>query len=180
MNPVIPYPLNPNLSCVERVRTLFREITKRRLISSARIRPGGYMAIHEWVMDMQTNTLPMGLLNEVALRDLWDQINQSTDVREFLFGLAFETRMRCFEEQEDFDAYVSAISSSVTQFNDQLSVIPVELLSEVGDLNKVKELLMGNTWVLPVILLEQMEPHELGVELALSEMETANARSSGE
>lgn len=177
MNAGAPFPLNPNLSCVERVRTLFREIIRRRLITAARIRPADFMTISNWIIDIQCNTLPIALINTTVLKEEWGKIDASPAVREFLFGLCFEMRMRCFEEKEDWESYLNSISQSVSQFNDQLSVIPVERLNEIGDDKKVQELLAGNAWVLPVILLEQLEPGEIGVDLAMTVMESANERA---
>lgn len=180
MSATAPYPLNPNLSCVERVRTVFREIIKRRLVSSARIRPGEFNAINEWVIDVQYNTLPIALINEQVLKAEWAKIENNPPVREFLFGLCFEMRQRCFEEKEDFDAYINTIAQSITQFNDQLSAIPVERLNTIGDEKNVQTHLAGNTWVLPIILLEQMEGAEIGIEIAMAAMETALERSTTE
>lgn len=180
MSTTAPYPLNPNLSCVERVRTVFREILKRRLVTAARIRPADFPAIHEWLTDVQYNTLPIALINGEVLKDEWNKIENNAAVREFLFGLCFEMRQRCFEEKEDFDAYLVTIAQSVTQFNDQLSAIPVERLTRIGEEKVVQDLLAGNTWVLPIILLEQLEGSEFGIDFALSEMESARERSTAE
>lgn len=180
MSTTAPYPLNPNLSCVERVRTVFREIIKRRLVTAARIRPGDFNAINEWLIDVQYNTLPIALINESVLKAEWGKIENNAPVREFLFGLCFEMRQRCFEEKEDFDGYLNTIALSVTQFNDQLSAIPVERLVAIGEEKAVQERLAGNTWVLPIILLEQMENSEIGIDFALTEMESARERSTTE
>lgn len=172
--PSVPYPLNPNLSCVERVRVLFREIFKRRLISSARVRPQSFDEINEWVIDTQFNTLPLLTLNKANLTAVWTDIKDKAPVREFLFGLCFEMRQRCFEDDTDYRAYIETIAQSVAQFDDELSVIDATYLDEIGSLKDVQDLLSGNSWVLPVLLLEQFEPDELGVTIANSTKESAS------
>lgn len=180
MNTTAPYPLNPNLSCVERVRTLFREIIKRRLIATASIRPGEFQQINDWIIEVQYNTMPIALFSEAALKDIWSAIDRSVAIREFIFGLCFEVRMRCFENKEDYDEYLRTIAQSVSQFNDQLSVIPTDRLNAIGDEATILELLSGNAWTIPIILLEQMDVNEIGINIALSAMETANERAAAE
>lgn len=170
--PSVPYPLNPNLSCVERVRVLFREIIKRRLISTARVRPDDYDTIRDWVIDTQFNTLPVMMLNTETLKSVWAEIKGSPPVREFLLGLCFEVRQRCFEDETDYSAYLETISQSVSQFNDQLSVIDEADLDEMGDSKSILSLLAGNAWVIPILLLEQFEPDELGMSIAQSTKDT--------
>lgn len=166
--PSVPYPLNPNLSCVERVRVLFREIIKRRLISTARVRPDQYEDIQEWIIDTQFNTLPVMMLNKETLASVWNDIAPKAPVREFLFGLCFEVRQRCFEDETDYRAYLETITQSVVQFDDQLSVIGDDYLDAVGSAKEVGELLAGNAWVIPILLLEQLEPDEIGLAIAQS------------
>ena len=172
--PSVPYPLNPNLSCVERVRVLFREIFKRRLISAARVRPESFDDINEWIIDTQFNTMPLLTLHKANLTAVWAGIKDKAPVREFLFGLCFEMRQRCFEDDTDYRAYIEAVAQSVSQFDDELSVIDETYLNEIGNLKEVQDLLSGNSWVLPVLLLEQFEPEELGMTIAQSTKDSAS------
>lgn len=176
--PSVPYPLNPNLSCVERVRVLFREIIKRRLISTARVRPEQYDEIQEWIIDTQFNTLPVMMLNKDTLTSVWSEIAPKSAVREFLFGLCFEVRQRCFEDETDYRAYLETITQSVVQFDDELSVIGDDYLDAVGNAKGVGDLLAGNAWVIPILLLEQLEPEEIGLTIAQSTRDTQKEAQS--
>ena len=75
---------------------------------------------------------------------------------------------------------LNTLNVKQTQFNDQLSAIPVERLNNIGEEKNVLSLLSANTWVLPIIILEQMEGSEIGIEIAMAAMETANERSASE
>jgi hypothetical protein len=168
-----PYQLNPNLSCVDRVRRLFSEIVRRRLLTLARQRPAASKTVNEWVADIQINTLPCFMIHTDTLRTIWATINRDDAIRDFIFGLCFEVRQRCFESDEDYQSYIELVAQSITQFNDELSTIDEDTLKNVGLSSKVKDLLGGNSWAIPILLFEQFTAAELGLDIAIVEQETA-------
>lgn len=175
-----PYPLNPNLSCVERVRRLFCEIVKRRLILLARQRPKDSEIVNAWVIDKQFNTLPCFLFNDDALRSEWHTVQSNEAIRDFVFGLVFEIRQRCFDTPEDYTSYLTVLAESATQFNDELSVIDNETLKLLSTTVAVTKLLGGNPWIIPIVLFEQLTASEIGIDIAIAEQETTlNGQSEG-
>jgi len=171
-----PYPLNPNLSCVERVRRLFVEINKRRLIDTARVRPQEARIIMDWIQDIRINFLPCFALTDEALKESWAAIKSKPGLQDFVLGLCYEMRIRCFEDPADFDSFLDVISLAITQFNDELSVIDDSLFDDLGSSKSINEKLAGNIWILPHILYEQLSSDELGLGVVDAEIETAVGR----
>lgn len=175
-----PYPLNPNLSCVERVRRLFVEINKRRLIDTARVRPADARLIMDWIHDIRNNFLPCFALTDDSLKESWAVIKKTQGLQDFVLGLCYEMRIRCFEDPTDFDAFIEVISVAITQFNDELSVIEDSLFEDLNDTKGINEKLAGNIWVLPLILYEQLSVDDLALPIVDAEIETAIGRSQGD
>lgn len=154
-----PMALTPTLNCVERVRSLFVEILKRRLDQMHQLRPDECRRVATWLWDCHCNTNPVFILSEGILAEIWDSLNrpENRGIRDFVMNTAYELRCRSFDNSEDWTTYISQLADGISQFNDQESVIDPEIQQDIPVHSKAKAKLAGNSWAVIILQLEQLD-----------------------
>lgn len=157
----MPMTILPNISTVERVRALFVEIVGRRLDDYSIITNGAvvqeYQDITEFLFTTHYNVYPHLFVTETSLTAEWSLLNDNKPVLNFIYSVMIELRQRAFENQEDYNEFLSLVAESMAQFSDTKSVMSNDDQQKLPTAETTRGLIGGNSWAIFYLLLEQTD-----------------------